>query len=353
MDVSKEAFGKNQFGEAVDLFTLTNANGVRVRIMNHGGTIVSLETPDRSGTLADIVLGHDTAEEYVQATPYFGAVIGRVANRIKAGKFSVEGVDYTLVQNLGPNALHGGLRGFDKVVWDTEILGAENAVRMTYVSADGEEGFPGEVKTVMTYILTENNELQIHYAADSTAATPFNITNHSYFNLAGHDTGFCGDQILTINADAILPTDDTGIPSGGEAAVDGTPFDFRSPHAIGDRIDAEHEQLRFAGGYDHNFCLNKSTAGALSFAARAEDPVSGRVMETYTTEPGMQFYAGNYIADNLKGKGGCLYGRRGGFCLETQHYPDAPNQPQFTDTILRPGTTFRSQTIYKFSVQGE
>ena len=349
MSVTKEAFGKNQFGEAVDLFLLMNHNGLRVRIMNHGGTIVSLETPDKNGALADLVLGHDTAEEYVQATPYFGCAVGRFANRIQGGKFSLDGKEYTLAQNNGPNALHGGLRGFSKVIWNAEILEDENAIRMTYISADGEEGFPGEVKTVLTYTLTDANELKIDYAAESTRATPYNITNHSYFNLAGHDAGFVGDQILTINANTFLPTDETAIPYGKEAPVKGTPFDFRVPRAIGERIEADDEQLRFAAGYDHNFCLNKSQPGALSLCARAEDSVSGRMMEVFTTEPGVQFYTGNFIDGVLKGKGGCAYVRRGGFCLETQHYPDSPNQPQFPDTILRPGKIFRSQTVYVFS----
>ncbi len=349
MIVDKQVFGQNQFGQPVDLFTLTNANGVKVRIMNHGGTIVSLETPDKNGKIAGIVLGHDTASEYVQATPYFGAAIGRFANRIKDGKFTLDGNEYTLAQNNGPNALHGGLRGFDKVVWDTEILADENAIRMTYVSADGEEGFPGEVKTVMTYTLTEANELKIDYAAETTKATPYNITNHTYFNLAGHAAGYHGNQILTINADRFLPTDETAIPYGKEVPVEGTPFDFREPHAIGERIDADHEQIRFGSGYDHNFCLNKKVEGELSFAARAEDPVSGRVMEVYTTQPGVQFYAGNFLDGSLKGSGGCRYVRRGGFCLETQQYPDAPNQPQFPDCTLRPGQKFTSQTIYTFA----
>jgi aldose 1-epimerase len=348
MAVSKEAFGKNQFGEAVELFSLTNANGVRVRIMNHGGTIVSLETPDKNGKMADIVLGHDTAAEYVQTTPYFGAAVGRFANRIKGGKFILDGEEYTLANNDNANSLHGGLRGFDKMIWNAEILPSGNAVRMTYVSADGEEGFPGQVTTVLTYTLTEANELKIDYAAETTKATPYNITNHSYFNLAGHDAGTISSQILEINADTFLPADETAIPYGQEAAVSGTPFDFRTPHAIGERIDADHKQLRFAGGYDHNFCLNKKRPGELSFAARAEDPESGRIMEVYTTEPGLQFYSGNFLDGTLKGKSGCWYIRRGGFCLETQHYPDSPNQPQFPDTILRPGKIFRSQTIYKF-----
>lgn len=348
MTLKKEAFGKNQFGEPVELFKLTNRSGIRIRIMNHGGTIVSLEVPDKNGKLADIVLGHDTAAEYVQETPFFGCATGRFANRIKDGKFTLDGIEYTLAQNNGPNCLHGGLRGFDKMIWDSEMLPEENAVRMTYISADGEEGFPGEVKTVMTYTLTDASELKIDYTAETTQPTPYNITNHSYFNLAGHDAGFCGAQILTINTDRFLPTDEISIPYGKEEPVAGTPFDFRTPHAIGERIDADHEQLRLAGGYDHNLCLNKKTAGELSFCARAEDPASGRVMEVYTTEPGVQFYTGNFLNGTLRGKNGCHYVRRCGFCLETQHYPDSPNQPQFPTTILRPGAPFKSQTVYKF-----
>ncbi|MFA7257124.1 MAG: aldose epimerase family protein [Kiritimatiellales bacterium] len=351
MSVTNESFGKNQFGENVELFTLTNSARIKIRIMNHGGTIVSLETPDKNGKLADIVFGHDSAEEYVQATPYFGCVVGRFANRIKGGKFTLDGQEYTLAINNGSNALHGGLRGFDKVIWATEILEAQNAIRMTYVSADGEEGFPGEVKTVMTYTLTDDNEFKIDYEAESTKATPLNLTNHTYFNLAGHQAGFVGDQILTINADTFLPTDETDIPYGYETEVNGTPLDFRTPHAIGERIDADDQQLRVAGGYNHNFCLNKKTAGELSLAARTEDPVSGRIMETWTTEPGVQFYTGNFLNKMHKGKGGCIYVRRGGFCLETQHYPDSPNQPQFPNTILRPGVPYKSQTIYKFSTR--
>jgi len=220
---------------------------------------------------------------------------------------------------------------------------------MTCVSADGEEGFPGEVKTVMTYTLTNDNELKIDYAAESTRATPFNITNHSFFNLAGHDAGMIGDQTLVINADTFLSADGTSIPYGDETPVGETPFNFRTSHKIGARIEADHEQLRFAGGYDHNYCLNKEREGELSFCARAEDPSSGRVMEVFTTEPGIQFYAANFLDGTLRGKGGCMYVRRGGFCLETQHYPDSPNQAQFPNTTLRPGKPFASQTNYKFS----
>lgn len=350
MAVTKEAFGKNTFGEDVEIFTLTNSAGMKARIMNHGGTLVSLEVPDRDGKLADITLGHDTAAEYAEGGPYFGCAIGRFGNRIKAGKFTLDGVEYSLAINNGENALHGGLRGFDKVVWDAEVLEDQNAVRMTYVCADGEEGYPGEVKTVMTYTVTENNEWIIDYEATTDKATPYNVTNHAYFNLAGHDAGYIGDQVLMVNADGFLPTDAGNIPFGNVQPVEGTPFDFREPTPIGARIDTEDEQIKAGYGYDHNYCLNKAEEGELSLAARAMDPNSGRVMEVFTTEPGVQLYSANWLDGTLKGKGGCMYERRSAFCLETQHYPDSPNQPQFPSTILRPGTTFASRTVHKFSV---
>lgn len=351
MAVTKEAFGKNAFGEDVELFTITNAQGVCAKIMTHGATVVTLDAPDRDGNMANIVLGHDTAAEYSgDSGTYFGCAIGRFGNRIKDGKYTLEGVDYTMAQNNGPNGLHGGLKGFDKVIWDAEILEEENAVRMSYVSADGEEGFPGEVTTVITYTVTDDNELKIDYAAESTKATPINLTNHSYFNLAGHDSGSMVEQVMTINADTYLPTDATAIPYGEEAAVEGTPFDFRTPQVIGSRIDDDNEQIDFAKGYDHTFCINQKEEGELTLCARTEDPVSGRVLETFTTEPGVQFYSGNYIPGTLKGTDGCMYVRRAGFCLETQHYPDSPNQPQFPEAVLRPGKPFASQTIYKMSV---
>jgi aldose 1-epimerase len=237
------------------------------------------------------------------------------------------------------------------VVWKAEIFAAQNSVRMTYVCANGEEGYPGNVKTAITYTVTDAGELKIDYAAETDKATPYNITNHTYFNLAGHNSGYCGGQRLTINADHFIPTDETAIPSGGPEPVAGTPFDFLTPHTIGERIDADHEQIRFGLGYDHNFCLNKKSENELSFCARAEDPVSGRKLKVWTTEPGVQFYSGNYLNGTLKGKDGCLYVRRGGFCLETQHWPDSPNRPQFPDTILRPGKPFHSQTVFKFSAR--
>ena len=351
MSVSSEAFGKNQFGENVTLYTLNNSCGMTVRIMDHGGTIISIVVPDSFGNLDDVVLGHGTAEEYIQDTPYFGSAIGRYANRINEGKFLLDGVEYQLACNNGPNALHGGLRGFDKVVWDTEVIGAENAIKMSYVSIDGEEGFPGELATTLTYTLTEQNELKIHYQAETTKPTPVNFTNHSYFNLAGHDAGKISDQVMSINANSFLPSDETAIPFGDEMRVQNTPFDFLTPKAIGEDIDAADEQIRFGGGYDHNFCLNKEQFGELSFAARAEDPESGRIMEVFTTEPGIQFYTGNFLDGSVRGKGGCAYAKQGAYCLETQGYPDAPNQTQFPNTIVRPGDTFRSQTIYRFSAR--
>lgn len=349
MAVTKEPFGKNQFGEEIDLFTLTNANGLIIKIMNHGGTIVSLEIPGRDGTLADIALGHDSAEDYVQETPYFGCIAGRFANRIKDGKFTLDGIAYQLALNNGSNSLHGGERGFDKVVWAAEVLVNRSAVRMSYCSKHGEENYPGNIQLTLTYTLTDANELKIDYAAETDAATPLNVTNHSYFNLAGNESGYHGAQFMMINADHFIPVDEAAIPLGELRPVRGTPFDFTAPCPIGARVNDADDQLKFAGGYDHNFCLNKVEENELSLAARVTDPVSGRVMEVFTTEPGIQFYSGNFLDGNLQGKNGCMYEHRGGFCLETQHYPDSPNQSQFPNTILRPGETFESQTIYSFS----
>ena len=352
MAVLKEAFGKNPYGEDVEQFTLTNANGLKVCIMTHGATLLSLETPDKSGAMADIVLGFEMAEEYGPDTPYFGATIGRFANRITHGKFSLDGKDFQLALNGdGIHSLHGGDRGFDKRIWAAEILEAENAVRMSYTSPDGEENYPGNLVATVTYTLTDQNELKMDYTATTDQATPVNLTNHSYFNLAGHNAGYHGEQILTINADTFVATDGTGNPLGGVRSVEGTPMDFRSPVAIGQRINDDYDQLQQGNspGYDHNYCINQAAEHELTFAARVEDLLSGRIMEVYTTEPGVQFYAGNFLDGASRGKGGGLYAHRGGFCLETKHYPNSPNRPDFPNTILRPGETFRSQTIYKFS----
>ncbi len=352
MAIEKEAFGKNPYNEAVERFTLTNTHGIKICVMTHGATILSLEMPDRDGTLADIALGFKTAAEYSAGTPYFGATIGRFGNRIAHGKFSLDGKEYQLALNGdGIHSLHGGDRGFDKRIWMAEVLEEKNAVRMSYTSPDGEENYPGTLTVTVTYTLTEENELKLDYTATTDRATPVNLTNHCYFNLAGHDAGDIGEQLLTVNADAFIPTDGTGKPFGELRSVEGTPMDFRAPHPIGERINADYESIQClkTPGYDHNYCINQTAENELTFAARAEDQSSGRTMEVFTTEPGVQFYSGNFLDGTDKGKDGCRYTLHGGFCLETQHYPDSPNQPQFPNTILRPGEKLTSQTIYKFS----
>ncbi len=353
MTVEQEDFGKNPYGEDIERFTLSNSNGIKICIMTHGATILSIETPDRDGRMADIVLGFETAAEYGPDTPYFGSTIGRFGNRIVHGKFSLDGIDHQLSLNGdGIHALHGGDRGFDKRVWTAEPLENGNAVRMNYTSPDGEENYPGKLKCSVTFTLTEDNELTLDYTATTDQATPVNLTNHSYFNLAGHAAGDVGEQIITINADTFVATDGTGNPLGELRFVANTAMDFRCPVAIGAHIDDDYEPLQClkSPGYDHNYCLNKSGIGSLSFSARTEDPVSGRALEVFTTEPGVQFYTGNFLDGTDRGKGGCMYARRSGFCLETQHYPDSPNRPQFPNTILWPGEIYTSRTIYRFSV---
>lgn len=351
MAITRDSFGTTKDGIAVDLYTLTNANGMTAKITNYGGVIVSLTAPDKDGQFADVVLGFDTIGEYEEKSPYFGCITGRYANRIAKGTFTLDGVTYDkLAINDGDNALHGGLVGFDKKVWDAAIA-ADCLVLHTF-SADGEEGYPGKLDVTVTYTLTDD-ALRIDYAATTDKLTVVNLTNHSYFNLAGHAAGTdasCAHEMM-INADAFTPAHDEGAISTGEIRhVMGTPMDFTTPMVIGDRIDADDEQMRFGGGYDHNWVLNKDKPGELSLAARTTDPASGRVMETWTTEPGLQFYAANWL-DGLSGKDGATYPRRSGFCLETQHYPDSPNKPNFPTTELRPGEKFQSTTIYKFLTQ--
>ncbi len=354
--IKKEMFGKNSYGEDVERFTLTHANGLRVCLMNHGATVLSLEAPDRNGAMADIVLGFETAEEYGSRTPYFGCTVGRFANRIAHGKFSLDGTDYQLaLNNDGVHSLHGGDRGFDQRIWTAKVLKGENAVQMSYSSPDGEENYPGNLEVTLTYTLTENNELKLDYTATTDQPTPVNLTNHSYFNLAGHDSGGHGEQILMINADRFVPTDGASIPLGELRHVENTPMDFRSPVAIGQRINDNYDQLQLGSnpGYDHNYCINQNVEGERTFTARAEDPASGRVMEVYTTEPGVQLYTSNFLDGTDRGKSRCLYAHRAAFCLETQRYPNSPNRPEFPDAILRPGELFESQTIYKFSTAGK
>ncbi len=352
MTIQRTPFGTDHGGEAVDCFTLTNPSGLRVRIMTRGGVILSIESPDRNGNFADIVLGHDTAAEYSDATPYFGCITGRFANRINAGRFTLDGKNVQLAtNNSGRHHLHGGERGFDKRIWTPTVLEEQNGVQLDYLSPDGEEAYPGNLSVRVTYTLTDDNDLRIRYEARTDQPTPVNLTNHTYFNLAGHDAGDCLEHRVLINADSFLPTDADAIPTGEIRSVKGTPFDFQTLEPIGARIDADDEQLRFAGGYDHNYCLD--TDGKLKLAARVIEPQSGRVLEAFTTEPGVQFYTGNHLAGDVRGKGGFIYPFRGGFCLETQHWPDSPNHPDFPDTILRPGTPFTSETVYRFSVETE
>lgn len=348
--MKRESFGTTPSGEAVDLVTLTNAHGVELRAMTYGAIIVSLKVPDRAGQLGDVVLGYDSLAGYVKSSPYFGAIVGRYGNRIAKGKFTLDGADYTLAVNNGPNALHGGLTGFDKVVWSADTMRTAEGVgiQFRYVSKDGEEGYPGTLTATVTYTLADASEVHIGYEATTDKATPLNLTQHSYFNLAGQ--GDIMSHVLTLNADRFTPVDATLIPTGELALVAGTPFDFTSPHAIGDRINADHPQIAFGGGYDHNFVLTRADTG-LTLAAVLKEPTSGRVLEVRTTEPGVQFYSGNFLDGTLTGKGGVVYAHRTGLCLETQHYPDSPNQKTFPSTILRPGETYRSRTVWRFGVE--
>lgn len=333
----------------MELHTLTNNHGASVTISSTGGIVTSLTMPDRSGTLADVVLGYDNPDDYRKAGPYFGALIGRYGNRIADGEFNLNGVAYTLAQNDGPNSLHGGIKGFDKVVWETQRIDspAGPALELTYLSPDGEEGYPGNLLVKVVYTLTHDNELKIDYTATTDRDTVVNLTQHSYFNLAGHDRGDILGHILTINADRFTPVDETLIPTGEVRPVAGTPFDFIRPTPIGARIEEPDEQLKFGLGYDHNWVLNNSD-GSLALAATVSDPGSGRVMEVWTTEPGVQFYSGNFLDGSQIGKGGHAYQQRYGLCLETQHFPDSPNQPDFPSTTLEAGESYHSTTIYKF-----
>jgi len=351
--VTRALFGTLPTGEEVHAFTMKNARGIAMRVIDYGGIIVSVRTPDRTGNLADIVLGFDDLEGYVKSSPYFGAIAGRYANRIAKGQFMLDGTTYKLAVNNGPNALHGGLKGFDKVVWQAEPGADSNGVHLglRYTSADGEEGYPGTLHATVTYTLTDRNELVIEYQATTDKPTPINLTNHSYFNLAGEGSGTVLGQVVTIDADRYVPVDSTFIPTGDLASVNGTPFDFRKPTAIGARIDQPDPQLTNGHGYDHTFVLNHPQGGAaLVHAAHVVDPTSGRTLDVATTEPGVQFYTGNFLDGKVVGKNGHAYPRRGGFCLETHHFPDSPNKPQFPSTILRPGETFHSRTVFTFGV---
>lgn len=354
MNIQQTPFGQTNDGTPVQLFTLTNDHGVETSITDYGGIIVSLHTPDRDGKYADVVLGFDSFDRYLGEHPFFGALVGRYANRIGGAKFTLDGVDYPLAQNNGPNALHGGTTGFDKVVWAAELFERtdEVGINLTYDSADGEEGYPGNLSVQVIYTLNNHNELRIDYRATTDQTTIINLTNHSYFNLAGGGTVL--DHIVELNADQFTPTNDTLIPTGELRSVDETPMDFRKPAAIGTRIDHDYEPLRQAGGYDHNWVLNKAgnNQTELSHCATVVEPASGRRMDVHTTQPGVQFYTSNMMpAGGIVGKKNKTYPQRGGFCLETQNFPDAPNQPNFPSAILKPGEAYEHTTIFRFSVE--
>ena len=352
MTIRKDAFGATADGTQAELYTLTNANGCEARITNYGGIVVSLTAPDRAGDLADVVLGYETLAKYIEDNPFFGALVGRYGNRIAKGRFTLGGVEYPLALNDGPNHLHGGLKGFDKVLWQAKSREGDGGptLELTYLSADGEEGYPGALSVKVVYTLTNDNALRVDYAATTDAPTVVNLTQHSYFNLAGAGNGDILGHEMTLHADRFTPVDETLIPTGELRAVAGTPMDFSRPTVIGERIGADDEQIRLGGGYDHNWVLN-SDDGSLALAARVREPAGGRVMEVWTTEPGVQFYAGNFLDGSNVGKGGRAYHHRYGLCLETQHFPDSPNQPAFPSTVLEPGQAYSQTTVFKFLVE--
>jgi len=348
--ITREPFGQTKDGTTVYLFTLRNAKGAEARISNYGGLVVSLKVPDRNGKLGDVVLGFDKLSDYIKDSPYFGALIGRYGNRIARGKFTLDGKQYTLATNNYPNALHGGVKGFDKVVWTPTLFASPQgpALKLHYLSRDGEEGYPGNLSVTAVYTLTEDNALKLEFTATTDKDTVVNLTHHSYFNLAGKGTIL--NHIVMIPADKYTPIDSTLIPTGELAPVEGTPFDFRTPTPIGARINQDNEQLKFANGYDHNWVINKPL-GQYGLMARVTEPTTGRVLEVYSNEPGLQFYSGNFLDGTLTGKGGWVYQFRDGFCMEPQHYPDSPNKPQFPSVVLKPGQTFHNTIVYKFSTE--
>ena len=347
--IIRKPFGQTADGTPVDLYILKKPHA-EVAICTYGGIVVWLKVPDRNGRMGDVVLGYDELAGYLKESPYFGALIGRYGNRIAKGKFTLDGKEYTLAVNNGPNALHGGLKGFDKVVWQASILTspAGPSLQLRYTSKDGEEGYPGKLMVTAVYTLMDDNALKLEYTATTDKDTVANLTHHSYFNLAGK--GDILNHEVMIPADKFTPVDSTLIPTGELQPVTGTPFDFRAPTAIGARISQDDQQLKFGGGYDHNWVINKEM-GQLTVMARVYEPTTGRVMEVLSTEPGLQFYSGNFLDGKITGKGGWTYQFRNGFCMEPQHYPDSPNQPNFPSVVLKPGQVYHNIIIYRFSVQ--
>jgi aldose 1-epimerase len=348
----KETFGEYE-GKKVDLYTLKNAHGMEVKITNYGGIVTSIKVPDKNNKFDDVVLGFNNLKDYLGNNPFFGAIIGRYANRIGNAKFSIDGKEYQLAKNNWANSLHGGVKGFDKVLWEAEpVTGKDNSqsLKLTYMSKDGEEGFPGNLDVTVTYTLTDDNSFQIDYLATTDKATVVNLSNHTYWNHAGEGSGNILEHQLMLNAAGFTPVDRGSIPTGEIRPVEGTPMDFRRPLAVGARIGSDYEQLKFGNGYDHNWVINASDDEKPALAATVYEPVSGRYMEVFTTEPGIQFYSGHFLNENIIGKSGRGYGARSALCLETQHYPDSPNKPEFPPVVLKPGEIYRTTTIYTFSV---
>lgn len=350
--IEKASFGKTKDGQDIDLYTLKNVAGMTVKITNFGGTIVSWTAPDKNGKYEDITLGCDSIAGYEKGVPYFGAIVGRYGNRIAKGKFKLEGKTYTLATNNGANHLHGGIKGFDKVVWTaTPIEGPDVALKLTYTSKDMEEGYPGNLSVEVVYTLLRDNALKIEYTATTDKTTVVNLTNHAYFNLTGDMNNTILDHEIALNCDKFLPVDKTLIPTGELKSVEGTPLDFMTSTKIGARInDTLDEQIKFGGGYDHAWIIKDHTTD-IHEAAAVYEPTSGRVMEVLTTEPAIQFYTGNFLNGTIVGKGGVIYKKRSGLCLETEHYPDSPNQPRFPTTTLKPKETYKTTTVYRFSVK--
>ena len=348
--ITSKPFGMTTDGKEVMLYTLRNTKGATATISNYGGTVVSLTMPDRNGKFSDVVLGFKKLADYEKKSPYFGCLVGRYGNRIAKGTFSLDGKTHHLAINNPPNSLHGGLRGFDKVIWGATPMETKEgpALKLTYTSRDGEEGYPGTLSVTATYTLTDRNELRVVFTATTDQKTVVNLTHHSYFNLAGEGNGDILGHVVTLKANRFTPVDKNLIPNGKLEPVKGTPFDFRKPTAIGARISQPDQQLQFGGGYDHNWVANK-LPGHLGVVAKVEEPTSGRVMEVLSTEPGVQFYTGNFLDGTLVGKSGKAYAFRNGFCLEPQQYPDSPNHPEFPSVILKPGQTYKNTIIYRFS----